>query len=86
MQASAVPIWMTSAVLGLTQSDEASSSGDTASATSGPPNSDSPLSTADRVAAYVMVASASPDADTEITVTQKLPNRTRNSRIANSDR
>ena len=33
-----------------------------------------------------MVASASPDAATEITTKQRLANRTRNSRIANSDR
>jgi hypothetical protein len=33
-----------------------------------------------------MVASASPDAATEITTTHRLRNRTRNSLIANSDR
>ena len=85
-ETSAAPIWLISAVLGLTRSDDASSSCDTTRDTSGPPNIASPLSTADRVASYVMVASASPDAATEITTTQRLRKRARNSRIANSDR
>ena len=69
-----------------TRSEDASSNCDTTRETSGPPNSDSPLSTADRVAWYVIVASASPDAATEITTTQRLTNRARNSPMASSDR
>ena len=49
-ETSAAPSWLISAVLGRTRSEDASSSCDTTRETSGPPNSDSPLSTADRVA------------------------------------